>query len=144
MSATHTVTASIAGTPYQVSLSDGVHHWLADEPANVGGGNSGPTPMELLLSSLGACTAITLIMYAQRKQWPLSSVQVHLDMAVAADGTDITRIITLEGDLDAEARERLLHIAKACPVHKLLSNPIRIVSGLAKGSASALEHVPAL
>lgn len=138
MSATHTVTASIAGTPYQVSLSDGAHHWLADEPVNLGGGDSGPTPMELLLSSLGACTAITLIMYAQRKQWPLTGVQVHLDMVVAADGTDITRIITLEGDLDAEARERLLHIAKACPVHKLLSNPIRIVSGLSKPSELAL------
>jgi len=133
MSAIHRVTASIGGTPYQVSLSDGAHQWLADEPASVGGGDSGPTPMELLLSSLGACTAITLIMYAQRKQWPLTGLQVHLDMAVAADGTDVTRIITLEGELDADARERLLHIAKACPVHKLLSNPIRIVSGLAKG-----------
>ncbi len=52
--------------------------------------------------------------------------------------------ITLEGELDAEARERLLQIAKACPVHKLLSNPIRIVSGLAKAGESTLEHVPAL
>ncbi|MEK6788713.1 MAG: OsmC family protein [Pseudomonadota bacterium] len=138
MTAIHTVTASIAGTPYQVSLSDGAHHWLADEPAEVGGGDSAPAPMELLLSSLGACTAITLIMYAQRKKWPLTGLQVHLDMVVAADGTDITRVITLEGALDAEARERLLQIAKACPVHKLLSNPIRVVSGLAKGSESAL------
>ena len=135
--ALHTVTASIAGTPYQVSLSDGKHHWLADEPAEVGGGDSAATPMDLLLSSLGACTAITLILYAQRKHWPLTGVQVHLDMAVAADGTDITRVITLEGALDEEARERLLQIAKACPVHKLLSNPIRVVSGLAKGSGSA-------
>ncbi len=138
MSTIHTVTASIAGTPYQVSLSDGGHHWLADEPTEVGGGDSAPAPMELLLSSLGACTAITLIMYAQRKQWPLTGLQVHLDMVVAGDGTDITRIITLEGGLDADARDRLLHIAKACPVHKLLSNPIRVVSGLAKPGELAL------
>lgn len=138
MSATHTITASIADTPYQVTLSDGAHHWLADEPADVGGGDSGPAPMELLLSSLGACTAITLIMYARRKKWPLTGVKVHLDMIVAADGSDITRIISLEGTLDAEARERLLQIAKACPVHKLMSNPIRVVSGLAKDSETAL------
>lgn len=124
-----TITARIEDIPYQVRLSDGQHHWLADEPAAVGGGDSAPAPTDLVLSGLGACTAITVIMYARRKGWPLQAVDVSLDIskgATPADGSRITRQVRLEGPLDEASRERLLQVANACPVHKLLSNPIHI------------------
>ncbi|MCG1042160.1 OsmC family protein [Mycetohabitans sp. B8] len=125
------VTAHIDHHAYRVLLNDGTHSWLADEPASAGGGERGPTPMSLLLSSLGACTLITLKMYAQRKQWPLADVDVSLDIEKNDDGSTIRRTIVLHGELDDEQQERLLQIANACPIHKLLTHPITIQSGLA-------------
>jgi putative redox protein len=125
------VTAHIGSTNYQVLLDDGTHTWLADEPASAGGGDRAPTPVTLLLSSLGACTSITLKMYAQRKEWPLDEVRVNLSMQTGADGTSIDRQIVLQGTLSDEQRERLLQIANACPVHKILTHSITIRSGLA-------------
>jgi putative redox protein len=129
MSAT-TVVASIGSVDYQVSLEDGTHTWLGDEPESVGGGDSGPTPDSLLLSSLGTCTSITLKMYAKRKGWQLDAVRVELSMTTGAEGTTITRNIHLEGELSGEQRERLLQIANACPLHKILTHPIEINTGL--------------
>ncbi|KND55796.1 putative redox protein regulator of disulfide bond formation, OsmC-like protein [Candidatus Paraburkholderia kirkii] len=125
-----TLTASIGNTDFQVRLEDGTHSWIADEPAGVGGGNTGPEPASLLLASLGACTSITLKMYAKRKEWPLESVRVELSMKSTAEGTNIDRRIALEGALSDEQRERLLRIANACPMHKVLSGAIHIASGL--------------
>jgi putative redox protein len=125
------VTAIVGEADFQVRLDDGAHTWLADEPEHLGGGNTAADPPALLLSSLGACTSITLRMYAKRKAWPLESVRVDLSMKSTADGTLIDRRITLDGPLDATQRERLLQIANACPVHKILSGAIRIDSGLA-------------
>jgi putative redox protein len=129
------VRASSADAPYKVSLADDDgHQWLADEPVEAGGGNSGPNPKQLLLSSLGACTAITLRMYAARKQWPLEGVEVELEFnpdGAPASGTDIRRSIVVHGALTDEQRERLLQIANACPIHKVLSGEIRIESSLA-------------
>jgi putative redox protein len=126
-----TVIATVGESDYQVRLDDGAHQWIADEPASLGGGNAGPEPASLLLSSLGACTNITLRMYAKRKGWPLESLRVELSMKSTADGTVIDRQITLNGPLDQTQRERLLQIANACPIHKVLSGAIRIDSGLA-------------
>lgn len=124
-----TVLARGEQTPYRVILDDGQHQWIADEPTTVGGGGTGPDPMELLCSSLGACTAITVRMYAARKGWPLESIQVRITMN--PDGevkgeTVLARTLMLEGPLDQTQRERLLQIANACPTHKILTGTVRI------------------
>lgn len=122
-----------------VSTKD--HTWLADEPIKVGGKNLGPDPYHHLLAGLGACTAMTLRMYATRKNLALEHVKVELDHTrdYNKDCDDceqtgnleaITRKITLIGDLTQEQRQRLLEIADKCPVHKTLHNNPVIVSEL--------------
>jgi putative redox protein len=129
------VHARTGSTPYVVDFTDDQgNHWHADEPLEDSGGNTGPAPHRLLLSALGACTAITVQMYAARKQWPLRHVEVELQFnpdGTPASGNDITRVITLEGELDDEQRERLLQIANKCPIHKVLTGEVRIASRLA-------------
>ena len=124
------VTAAIGTTNYQVTFDDGAHLWHADEPVSLGGGDRAPTPVSLLLSGLGACTSITLKMYAQRKGWPLEDVQVSLSLSTGDQGSTIDRKIVLHGALTDEQRERLLQVANACPVHKILTRPIGINTGL--------------
>lgn len=116
------------------------HRWRADEPSGVGGSDSGPSPYDLLLAALGACTNMTLKMYAGRKGWPLDSLETRLrhDRIHAADCADcdtragmvdrIERRITLGGPLDGEQRARLIEIADKCPVHRTLHGPISIVT----------------
>lgn len=123
-------------------ISAGDHELSAGEPVDVGGDDSGPAPYELLLSALGACTSITLRMYADRKGWPLEHVSVELrHEKIHADDcqhceTDkgyLDRIhieVTVEGPLDTEQRERLLDIAHKCPVHRTLQNEVDMPTSL--------------
>jgi uncharacterized OsmC-like protein/fermentation-respiration switch protein FrsA (DUF1100 family) len=121
---------------YQCEVLAGPHRLLADEPASVGGTDTGPNPYDLLLASLGSCTAMTLRMYADRKGWPLERATVDLrhSKVHAADCADcetregkvdvIERAIRLDGPLDDEQRARLLEIADMCPVHRTLHGEI--------------------
>ncbi|HGH4377143.1 TPA: OsmC family protein [Pseudomonas aeruginosa] len=132
--ATQVVNASLGTIPYRVTLGDDSHQWLSDVPAALGGADSGPSPHEILLSALGACTAITVAMYAQRKEWPLEGIDVQLNIVEERTKpepfTHIRRDIRLAGDLDAEQRQRLLEIANACPIHRVLSGEVSVSSQL--------------
>ena len=125
------ITARIGDTPYQVTLGDGTHEWASDEPVALGGANTAPDPTQILVSALGACTSITLKMYAGRKEWPLEEVHVTLTMTQDNAGTHIQRHIEVSGDLTDEQRTRLLQIANACPVHRIMSGEISIDSFIA-------------
>lgn len=120
---------------YQQEVIAGQHRLLADEPVSVGGADAGPAPFDYLMAGLGACTSMTLRMYAERKGLALRRVSVDLvhDKAtidgVARDR--VRRTITLDGDLSPEERARLLEIANKCPVHRALSQPLAIETELA-------------
>lgn len=101
------------------------HRLTADEPLDLGGEDLGPAPHEWLLSALGACTSMTIKMVADRKGWPLTSVDVKLT-AEKGDEFVITREVQLHGELTDEQRQFLMTIANKCPVHKTLTKPIRI------------------
>ena len=123
---------------FQQEITVGRHGFLADEPVEVGGLDSGPGPYDLLLAGLGACTAMTLRLYAERKALPLEGVTVELRHsrihAVDCENCEtkegmldrIDRAITMRGTLDAEQRRRLLEIADKCPVHRTLTSEIDI------------------
>lgn len=130
---------------YAQEISAGGHALRADEPQSVGGTDTGPGPYELLLAALGACTSMTLRMYADRKGWPLEGVTVELrhQKVHAQDCADcetregkvdeVQRGIALEGALDAQQRARLLEIADRCPVHRTLESEIRVRTRLLGG-----------
>jgi uncharacterized OsmC-like protein/fermentation-respiration switch protein FrsA (DUF1100 family) len=123
----------------------GRHRLAADEPVVAGGSDLGPNPYDYLLAGLGACTSMTLRLYADHKKWPLQKVTVRLshEKIHAEDCADcetkegkidrIEREIEIEGPLDSDQRQRLLEIAEKCPVHRTLHSEIKIVSSLAEG-----------
>jgi uncharacterized OsmC-like protein len=132
------VRGSAAGFTQEIHA--GPHRLHADEPASAGGTDTGPSPYDLLLAALGACTSMTVSMYARRKAWPLEEVTVHLrhSKIYAADCGEcetkegmldrIERAIHFAGPLTEEQRSKLIEIANKCPVHRTLTSEIDIVT----------------
>ena len=137
------VSSRIGITKYLTKIQTPDHAWFADEPVSMGGKNKGPTPYDLLAAALGSCTSMTLRMYADRKKWPLETVntvvqqeRVHAEDCVDCETHEkiihqFTRTIEVTGNLDADMQNRLIEIANKCPVHKTLEGKIETVTKLA-------------
>jgi putative redox protein len=122
--------ASLTGETYTTQVQARHHEWVGDEPIDLGGEDKGMTPSEMLCGALATCTAITLKMYASRKEWPLESVNVEVEHHSSRQRTDtekaesdlFIRHIELAGDLTEDQKVRLIQIANKCPVHKTLTH----------------------
>lgn len=129
-------------TGYKTEITCGDHHFIADEPESVGGTNQGPTPMQMLVGALGACMAITVRLYAERKKWPLEGVEIDVNLerfagqdyaAYTGDSLFVHEIknrIVFHGPLDDNQREKLLEIVNKCPVHRVLEHPVFFIDEL--------------
>jgi putative redox protein len=138
-----TVIVQGSAVGFAQAITVGRHQLTCDEPTDVGGTNTGPTPYDLLLAALGSCTSMTLAMYARHKGWPLEAVTVRLRHAkihaadcAACESKEgrldyIERAVELTGVLTDEQRARLLDIANKCPVHQTLMSEIHIETRLA-------------
>lgn len=136
------VVARLGSKGYTTEIMMRHHGLIADEPEEVGGSDFGPSPYELVTAGLGACTAMTLQMYARRKNWDLQEVRVHLEhykdyTEDMMDGEEpagkidhFVRTLELTGDLDATQLERLLEIADRCPVHRTLTEEVKVITNL--------------
>lgn len=119
-------TATIGQETYRTELRARQHSITGDEPPEVGGTDLGPRPGDFLRMSLASCTAITLRMYANRKQMDVKQIEVTVSNDSTTDKTILQTGIKITGNITEEERARLMQIAKKCPVHKVLSNPIEI------------------
>jgi putative redox protein len=128
-------------------ITAGALHWVADEPTSVGGTGAGPTPYDFLLGALGACTSMTLRLYADRRKWPLQGVtvrlrhqRIHREDCVNCEEKEayiekVERTLELAGPLTEEQRGRLLDIAERCPVHRTLQRQMQVHTTLAPAPA---------
>ena len=123
--------ASIATTNYATSIVTGHHSLVADEGPDLGGQDAGPAPYDLLTSALGACTVITLRMYAERKQWPVSAVHADIRFVREGDSQRIDRTLRIEGEVDDEQKKRMADIAERTPVTLTLKRGLEISTTLA-------------
>ena len=128
--------AQIGKVRYAVSIDAGRHAIVADEPRSNGGADVGPAPYDLLLAGLGACTSITLRMYADRKEWDLQSLQVDLNYVRQGDQERIERTLHLFGNLSDEQRARIADIAERTPVTLTLKKGLPISTELAPATAA--------
>lgn len=125
MQSKSSVTATIGEKNYTTRLSTRQFEFYADEPKEQGGQNKGATPIELLKSSLASCIAITVRMYTERKNWEVGHIQVSVDFTEQDNGELILqKEISFENSLTEEQIERILNVAKKCPVAKLLANGV--------------------
>ena len=133
-----------ASEPFKTTLTAGSHEIIADEPTSVEGGNDqGPDPYDMLLMSLGTCSAMTIKMYARRKKWPVEDIFIemrhnkrHADDCADCENPEskidsIEKELIIKGDLSQEQLNKLLEISKKCPVHRTLLGEISINTILA-------------
>ena len=123
--------ASIAQVNYATAITAGHHKLAADEGAELGGKDTAPNPYELLCASLGACTVITLRMYAERKKWPVTAVHADIHFVREGDKQRIDRVLTIEGAVDDEQKKRMADIAERTPVTLTLKGGLEIRTKLA-------------
>jgi putative redox protein len=126
--------ASIETTNYSTSIvtgHKGHHRLMADEGPELGGKDAGPAPYDLLSSALGACTVITLRMYAERKKWPVTAVHADVHFSRDGDKQRIDRVLTIEGQVDDEQKKRMADIAERTPVTLTLKGGLEIRTRLA-------------
>jgi putative redox protein len=119
-------TAIINTDTYKTELTARTHKLIGDEPVDVGGKDLGPRPGDFLRMSLASCTAITLRMYSNRKNMDVKQIEVTVSNGPTTDKTVYQTDIKITGNISDEDRERLIQIAKKCPVHKILTNPIQV------------------
>lgn len=110
------VRTAIGVTPYAVTVTAGQHTFIADEPPGNGGRDAGPAPYDLVLAGLGACSVITLRMYADRKQLTIRSLEIELSLRKEGDRSTIKRVVKLDADLTPEQRARFADIIERTPV----------------------------
>lgn len=125
-------TGRIGTDKYRTGIATGHHALVADEGPDLGGKDAGPAPYDLLISALAACTVITLRMYADRKQWPVTAV--HADIHFRRDDAkveSIDRVLRIEGSVDAEQKKRMADIAERTPVTLTLKRSLEIRTTLA-------------
>ncbi|MBD1392203.1 OsmC family protein [Mucilaginibacter sp. ZB1P21] len=115
-----TAEAKIGRIQYQTIVQSGGHTIIADEPADMNGMNTGMAPYNLLLASLASCTVITLRMFIESKMWVVDEITINLDLSKTEERVHIDSKLTFKGELNDEQRKRLITIADACPVHKML------------------------
>lgn len=142
-----TVLVKVGPEALLADVQAGRHTWFVDEPVAVGGQDRGPTPYDLLLSALGACTAITLRLYASQKKWPLEGIEVRLRHQRVHQQDceqceqpghmleEVQKELRLLGPLTEEQRQRLETISQKCPVQKTLMSGLRIVTRLVPAEA---------
>jgi putative redox protein len=120
------------GEQYTTPVRSGKHSWVADEPEAAGGKNAGPAPGDYLCMALASCKAITLRMYAQRKQWNVDVINVKVNLGrsseIPAGPNTFYCEVNVSGDMDEDQKKRLLQIAKACPVSRLLGKINEVVT----------------
>lgn len=125
------IQAILENENYVVTIQNGKHTIISDEPESLGGKDKGLNPQELLCASLASCTLATLRMYAQRKNWQLGAILIEVQIKeVNIDGNKkahFTRHIRFENHISSEQKERLKHIADACPVSKILKSAENII-----------------
>ncbi|MDB5009885.1 MAG: peroxiredoxin [Mucilaginibacter sp.] len=120
--------AQIGVVKYRTVITSAGHTIISDEPESMEGADSGMNPYSLLLASLGSCTAITLRMYINRKMWIIEDISVKLQLFKTDTGIIIERRLNFSGGLTAQQKDRLLFIANACPIHKILIGNIAITT----------------
>ena len=123
--------ASIGTVDYATTIATGHHRLTADEGPELGGKDAGPAPYDLLTSALGACTVITLRMYAERKQWPVTAVHADIHFKREDKVESIDRVLHIEGAIDAEQKKRMAEIAERTPVTLTLKRSLEIRTTLA-------------